>query len=162
MCGGGGGCQGGGSSCVGSGCREVAEAEGSSRGGGGRLLALRADITIQYTQQHAASHTTSGGRSATPPTPGTGGLTGGQSVYGTECVTVCRRRTGGGQEEDRRRGRDLYQGDGALSTKPVMHYQGTAYLCYQGACQSTQGVSYGHRLQCHLSAGIGAAQISIT
>ena len=24
----------------------------------------------------------------------------------------------------------LYQGDGALSTKPVMHYQGTAYLCY--------------------------------
>ena len=24
----------------------------------------------------------------------------------------------------------LYQGDDALSTKPVMHYQGTAYLCY--------------------------------
>ena len=24
----------------------------------------------------------------------------------------------------------LYQGDGALSTKPVMHYQGAAYLCY--------------------------------
>ena len=56
----------------------------------------------------------------------------------------------------------LYQGDDALSTKPVMHYQGTAYLCYKGACQSTQGVNYGHRLHCHLSAGIGAAQISIT
>ena len=24
----------------------------------------------------------------------------------------------------------LYKGDDALSTKPVMHYQGTAYLCY--------------------------------
>ena len=24
----------------------------------------------------------------------------------------------------------LYSGDDALSTKPVMHYQGTAYLCY--------------------------------
>ena len=24
----------------------------------------------------------------------------------------------------------LYQGDDALSTKPVMHYQGTADLCY--------------------------------
>ena len=23
-----------------------------------------------------------------------------------------------------------YYGDDALSTKPVMHYQGTAYLCY--------------------------------
>ena len=43
-----------------------------------------------------------------------------------------------------------------------MLYQGTAYLCYQGACQSTQGDSYGYRLQCHMSAGIGAAQISIT
>ena len=31
-----------------------------------------------------------------------------------------------------------------------------------GGCQSTQGVSYGHRLQCYLSAGKGAAQISIT
>ena len=45
-----------------------------------------------------------------------------------------------------------------------MHYQGTAYLCYYRglATQPKQGVSYGHRLQCHLSAGIGAAQISIT
>ena len=56
----------------------------------------------------------------------------------------------------------LYQGDYALSTNPVMHYQSTAYLCYKGACQSTQGVGYGHRLQCHLSAGIDATQISIT
>ena len=24
----------------------------------------------------------------------------------------------------------LYKGDDALSTKPVMHYQGTSYLCY--------------------------------
>ena len=24
----------------------------------------------------------------------------------------------------------LYSGDDALSTKPVMHYQATAYLCY--------------------------------
>ena len=24
----------------------------------------------------------------------------------------------------------LYYGDDALSTKPVMYYQGTAYLCY--------------------------------
>ena len=24
----------------------------------------------------------------------------------------------------------IYQGDDALSTKPVIHYQGTAYLCY--------------------------------
>ena len=24
----------------------------------------------------------------------------------------------------------LYKGDDALSTKPVMHYQCTAYLCY--------------------------------
>ena len=30
---------------------------------------------------------------------------------------------GGGSET-------LYHRDDALSTKPVMHYQGTAYLCY--------------------------------
>ena len=26
----------------------------------------------------------------------------------------------------------LYWGDDALSTKPVMHYQGTAYICSRG------------------------------
>ena len=31
---------------------------------------------------------------------------------------------------DRWATRDLILGDDALSTKPVMHYQGTAYLCY--------------------------------
>ena len=30
--------------------------------------------------------------------------------------------------------RDLISGDDALNTKPVMHYQGTAHLCCQGAC----------------------------
>ena len=30
----------------------------------------------------------------------------------------------------RARPETLYKGDDALSTKPVMHYQGTAYLCY--------------------------------
>ena len=28
------------------------------------------------------------------------------------------------------RAETLYLGDDALSTKPVMHYQGTVYLCY--------------------------------
>ena len=32
----------------------------------------------------------------------------------------------------------------------------------RGRASQPTGVSYGHRLQCHLSAGIGAAQISIT
>ena len=31
----------------------------------------------------------------------------------------------------------------------------------KGVCLSTQGVSYVYRLQCHLSAGIGPAQIGL-
>ena len=41
-------------------------------------------------------------------------------------------------------------------------YLGAAYPSYQGACQSTQAVRNACRLQCHLVAGIGVAQISMT
>ena len=34
------------------------------------------------------------------------------------------------QEQLRVSSETLYHRDDALSTKPVMHYQGTAYLCY--------------------------------
>ena len=42
------------------------------------------------------------------------------------------------------------------SSMPLMHYLGPSYL-YYWACQSTQGVSYDCRLQCHLVVGMSAA-----